>query len=216
MEGEEGVSGRSPGRSVLKIKLSSTIVKQVMRETCWLTARVAYWHDRLWRLPYPANFRGANTLNADPSLQISYTPTKTGLPTANVPVLLKPAWSPSCSMASITSAIVVRPKRFINPDQSFLNNGERARSSKGVASRQACVYIPMVLQPPGCWTAAYSSADGLRDRGAPDAAGLAPAGATSPLVSVIIPTCLSDGDSRKCLISLFERTAYDNLEVIRS
>lgn len=44
---------------------------------------------------------------------------------------------------------------------------------------------------------------------------IAPVGAVAPLVSVIIPTCLSDlGIVEKCLISLFERTAYDNLEVI--
>ena len=170
------------------------------------------WGDRL---DPKALFAVANTLNADPSLDIIYTDEDRIVAGKRVAPFFKPAWSPSLfddsnyigrlwfvrkSSLPVASAALSQDK--ISGEHDLLR--EIAGKTRHVA------HIPMVL---------YSRNDEGRQNPLPPprriSGGDIVAPEPTPLVSVIIPTCLGDlGIVEKCLASLFERTAYDNLEVI--
>ncbi|OIR06734.1 N-acetylglucosaminyl-diphospho-decaprenol L-rhamnosyltransferase [mine drainage metagenome] len=176
-------------------------------------AGVIDWGDRL---DPRALFAVASTLNADPALDIIYTDEDRMVDGERADPSLKPAWSPSlfegvnyigrlwfARRSALELAAGSPPDVGEIPEHELLK--ELADKTRHVA------HIPMVL---------YSRREAVLPRAAPikGAANAALQGTTSsarPLVSVIIPTCLGDlGIVEKCLSSLFERTAYERMEVI--
>ena len=175
------------------------------------------WGDRL---DSRALYAIANTLNADPSLDIVYTDEDRMVAGRRSAPLFKPAWSPSLlDGTNYLGRLWFVRKSLLPPSMSSRTDNESAEHAllKNIAAGTRHVaHIPMVL---------YSRRDDGRQDGwstgspgAPHSTPVLNAVATdaaSPLVSVIMPTCLGDPQIvEKCLVSLFEMTAYDNLEVI--
>ena len=176
------------------------------------------------RIDPKALFAVASTLNADPLLDIIYSDEDRIVAGKRIAPFFKPAWSPSLfEDTNYIGRLWFVSKRALPTHAAALLKGSESSEYdllREIAGRTRHVaHIPMVLYSRREETLQFQYKAALPDTPAiqsriprRDVVG---AESGNPQVSVIIPTCLSNpAIVETCLVSLFERTDYDKLEVI--